>query len=138
MPVGGFPPMQPAPPPEPMLRPAEADRRKGNSRKAQGDRWADFNHLVDVVLGDLTRAEALVLLALFRDARDGVATVSYTSLAERAKCSYAAVKRAVSALQKRRLIARIKRGSNLTHQASSYRVNVRAMTSAPPRGSGHP
>jgi hypothetical protein len=123
MPPGGFPPMQPAPPPEPMLRPAEGDRRKAKPRKAQGDRWALLNGIVD---GDdwaeMTPTEAKVLMFLFRHAMGDKVKASLKQIAQRNGISWSTAKRAVLALERRGLLKQISTGSNLTHEASTYQV----------------
>src|SRR6266404_7864776 len=74
-------------------------------------RFQQFNLFVDRTMCGLTRAEALVWLCLFRDARDDLAQVPQSSLATRANVSVRAVKTAVARLAEKRLIKVVYRGS---------------------------
>lgn len=125
MPPGGFPPMQPAPPPEPMLRPAEGDRRKAKPRKAQGDRWALMNSIVgDVGWDALPPVEAKVLLYLFRFAMGDRIRVSINQIAERNGIGRTTAKRAIAALRNRGYLTVTSKGSNLTQEANEYRISA--------------
>lgn len=123
MPPGGFPPMQPAPPPEPMLRPTEADRRKAKPRKAQGDRWALMNAIIDATdWNTLPPVEAKVLWYLFRHAMGDRVRASANQIATDNGISRATATRVIAALKKRGLLAITARGSNLSHQPNEYRI----------------
>ena len=96
----------------------EADKAKG---KAAG-RFAVLNAFVDFTMQELSRAEVLVWLALFRDTKaDRQARTSQADLARRAGMNVGTVKRAVAGLRRRGLLAVVFRGS-LRRGPSAYRV----------------
>lgn len=98
-------------------------RAKGKTghRKA-GHRFAVLNAFVDFTMQKLSRAEALVWLALFRDTKpDGTAQTSQADLARRIGANPSTVKRAVAALVGEGLLTVVYRGS-LRRGPSAYRV----------------
>lgn len=128
IPVGQEPPpLRPAPSPSGCNgRPA---RHRGNgtakgkpARRKAADRFAVLNAFVDFTMQDLSRAESLVWLALFRDTKpDGTARTSQADLARRIGANGSTVKRAVAALVKAGLLSVVHRGS-LRRGPSAYRV----------------
>ena len=100
----------------------DADKAKG---KAAG-RFAVLNTFVDFTMQELSRAESLVWLALFRDTKaDGLARTSQADLARRAGVNVGTAKLAVAGLRRRGLLAVVFRGT-LRRGPSAYRV--RALT----------
>jgi hypothetical protein len=106
-------------------------RHQGNTSKAKGkpsrrntaDRFAVLNGFVDFTMQELSRAEALVWLALFRDTKpDGIARTSQADLARRAGANVGTVKRAMAGLRRRGLLTVVFRGS-LRRGPSAYRVH---------------
>ena len=91
-------------------RPADARSAQKSTRKSP-DRWATFNGWVDATAGELSRAELLCWLVLFRDVRNGVARTGMTDIARRAKLTRRGVVKAISALKEKRLIEVVTRGS---------------------------
>jgi predicted ArsR family transcriptional regulator len=82
-----------------------------------------LNAFVDFTAGELTRAELLVWLILYRDARDGVARTSQADMAHRAGCSVKTVRRAVDRLRQRGLLRVTYRGG-VGRGASAYRIRA--------------
>jgi hypothetical protein len=102
----------------------DASKAKGKpSRRNTADRFAMLNAFVDFTMQGLSRAEALVWLALFRDTKpDGIARTSQTDLARRAGANVGTVKRAMIGLRRRGLLTVVFRGS-LRRGPSAYRVH---------------
>jgi len=91
-------------------------------RRKTGDRFAVLNAFVDFTMRNLSRAEALTWLALWRDTKtNGVARTSQADLARRMGVNVSTVKRAVAALAKSGLLVVVCRGS-LRQGPSAYRV----------------
>jgi DNA-binding MarR family transcriptional regulator len=87
---------------------------------AQG-RFGLFNAFVDCSMAGLSRAELAVWLVLFRDCRDGTASTSQSSIAQRAGCNVRTVRRALARLESAGLIKTLFRGG-LHRGPSRYRV----------------
>ena len=102
----------------------DTTKTKGKpSRRNTADRFAVLNAFVDFTMQELSRAEALVWLALFRDTKpDGIARTAQTDLARRAGVNVGTVKRAMAGLRRRRLLTVVFRGS-LRRGPSAYRVH---------------
>lgn len=104
-------------------------RHQGDTSKAKGkpsrrntaDRFAVLNAFVDFTMRELSRAEALVWLVLYRDTKDGTARTSQADIARRAGVNVRTVKRAVVGLHRRGLLVLAHRGS-LRRGPSTYRV----------------
>ncbi|HEY2841808.1 MAG TPA: hypothetical protein VGJ26_21790 [Pirellulales bacterium] len=91
--------------------------------RERGSRFASLNAFVDFTMRDLTRAETLVWLALYRDTKpDGVARTSQADLARRVGANVCTIKRAVAALVHQGLLTVVCRG-NLRRGPSAYRVH---------------
>jgi DNA-binding IscR family transcriptional regulator len=82
-----------------------------------------LNTFVDDTMADLTRAEMAVWLVLFRDVRDGTATVSQDDLARRAGVNARNIRRALARLRAVGLVELVRRGG-LSQGASCYRVRA--------------
>ena len=101
----------------------DTSKAKGKPvRRKTGDRFAVLNAFVDFTMQELTRAEALVWLTLFRDTKpDGLARTGQADLARRAGVNVRTVKRTVASLHHRGLLVLVYRGS-LRRGPSTYRV----------------
>lgn len=100
--------------PEPPVKPKPRNR---------SDRFAMLNAFSDCALAGLTGAEVKVWIILFRDtkAATGVARTGQTDLARRAGVDPRSVRRALSSLEAKGLIAVVRRG-RLATGPSTYRV----------------
>jgi hypothetical protein len=136
------PPLRPPPSPNgaegrpPTRHQGHNGRAKGKPARRKGDRFAVLNAFVDFTMRDLSRGEALVWLALFRDTKpDGIAQTSQADLARRAGVNVGTAKRAVAGLRRRGLLTVVFRGS-LRRGPSAYRVHP--LTSSPDKGAPAP
>ena len=86
-----------------------------------GDRFAVLNAFVDFTMQELSRAEALVWLVLYRDTKDGTARTSQSDISRRAGVNVRTVKRAIAGLHRRGLLVLVHRGS-LRRGPSTYRL----------------
>jgi hypothetical protein len=105
-------------------------RHQGHHGKSKGTparcktagRFAVVNAFLDFSAAELSRAEALTWLVLWRDTKpDGTAQTSQVDIARRIGANVSTVKRAVAALVKARLLIVVCRGS-LRRGPSAYRV----------------
>jgi hypothetical protein len=114
-------------PPGFILEPEHRSKPKATTAKAnkqtatKGDKWIVLNAWVDVSIRDLSRAEIVTWLILFRDEREGISKTSQTDIARRGGLSSRSVATAVSSLLKKRLIKLIRRGG-LRQGPSVYKV----------------
>jgi len=95
-------------------------------RRGRSERFAALNAFVDfgIAEADLTPAEALVWLVLFRDTkRDGTARTGQVDIARRAGLSRRGVQKALDKLTSRGLVALVRRG-RLNVGPSTYRVHA--------------
>ncbi len=100
---------------------AKKPKKKG-SRRTTRDRFGVINAFLDFSAGRLSRAEVLTWLLLWRDTKpDGTAQTSQADLARRIGVDVRTVKRAVTRLKSRGLLAVVHRGS-LRRGPSAYRV----------------
>jgi DNA-binding MarR family transcriptional regulator len=107
-----------------MHRRHQGDTSKAKSkpfRRNTADRFAVLNAFVDFTMQELSRAEALVWLVLYRDTKDGTARTSQTDIARRAGVNVRTVKRAIAGLHRRGLLVLVHRGS-LRRGPSTYRL----------------
>jgi DNA-binding transcriptional ArsR family regulator len=102
----------------------EPRRRARPPAKATSDRFSSINAFVDDTMRDLSRAEALIWITLWRDTRDGVATTSYSRLEKRAGVNRSTVTRSLRSLRERGLVEVVRQGSQ-RRGASTYRVVAR-------------
>jgi hypothetical protein len=103
------------------VRPAPAAKPK---RRTRSERFAALNAFVDFGIADanLTPAEALVWLVLFRDVKaEGTARTGQTDVARRAGLSARGVKLALRRLKAKGMIQVVRRG-RLNAGPSVYRV----------------
>jgi DNA-binding transcriptional ArsR family regulator len=125
--------------PPPMRTPAEVAEREARraaqpdgkaagktkdspERRRTRDRFGVLNAFVDCGMADLTRAEVLTWLVLYRDTRDGTARTSATDVARRIGTSRRAVTDALAELRRRGLLKLVYRGG-MNRGASVYRVH---------------
>lgn len=102
--------------------PPEAGKKPPKPNNDMG-RWNTLNKFVDCTMGGLSAVQSNVWIVLFRDTKpNGTAQVSYGDMARRAGCSIRGAKYALSALIRKRLVEQVKRGDNITHTASIYRL----------------
>lgn len=118
-------------------RPSAPARHRGNQAQAKespgrrGDRFRVLNAFVDFTMQELSRAEALTWLVLFRDTKpDSTAQTSQADLARRAGVNIGTVKRAVAKLRRRGLLTVVFQGS-LRRGPSAYRVHPLTDKGAP-------
>jgi len=115
-----LPPMEP-----PRPRPATSSNGKaGNKPKrtaATSNRFGELNAFVDCSMADLSRAEALTWLVLWRDTKNGTVRTALTDIARRIGASKRAAVDAVAGLAKRGLVSRLHRGG-MNRGVSVYRV----------------
>lgn len=110
-----------------ILEPMNNRRPKATTPKAtepkanQKDRFLVLNTWIDVSIRDLSRAEIVTWLVLYRDEREGISKTSYTDIARRGGLSSRSVATAVSSLRKKRLIKLIRKGG-LRQGPSVYKV----------------
>lgn len=99
-------------PESPEAEPDAASRPKTRQkrRQASSGRFESINIFVDEVMAGLSRAEALVWLALWRDTRNGRACTSYLRLAHRLGANRATVYRAIKRLKAKGLIRVVRKG----------------------------
>jgi DNA-binding MarR family transcriptional regulator len=97
------------------------DRHRSKPKDKTGERFAVLNAFVDFALSELTRAEIVVWLVLYRDTREGTARTSYDGIAERAGLNRRNVGRAVRRLERRGLVKVVHRGG-FRRGVSRYRV----------------
>lgn len=106
-------------------RPAPTAKPK---RRARSERFAVLNAFVDfgIADADLTPAEALVWLVLFRDTKGtGTARTGQTDIARRAALDVRTVRRAVASLTAKGILETVRRG-RLNVGPSVYRVRSTA------------
>ncbi|MFM9964253.1 MAG: transcriptional regulator [Planctomycetaceae bacterium] len=110
-----LPPMNP--------RPATANNspKSKPKKRATGDRFSTINAFVDCSLADLTRAEALTWIVLWRDTKNGIVRTSMTDVARRIGTTRRAVVDAVAKLEKRGLLIVVFRGG-MERGINVYRV----------------
>lgn len=90
-------------------------------KRTQPDRFMVLNAFVDFTLRTLRRNEIAVWLVLYRDTRNGTATVSQKSIADRCGLSDRTVRRCISRLVDAGLLVVVHRGGKMAG-ASTYRA----------------
>lgn len=108
-------------------RAAEAARREAAKpkRRTRSERFAALNAFVDfgIANADLTPAEAVVWLVLFRDTKgDGAARTAQADIARRAGLDVRTARRAVATLTTKGMLQTVRRG-RLNAGPSTYRVH---------------
>jgi CRP-like cAMP-binding protein len=104
-------------------RPAPPSKPK--RRAARSERFAALNAFVDfgIASAELTPAESLVWLVLFRDTKgNGTARTAQADVARRAGLDVRTVRRAVAALEAKGMLRTVRRG-RLNAGPSVYRVH---------------
>ena len=127
--TNGRPPVLPGcsvlPPMEPPRPRQGAATSKGSEKPKRtavtSNRFGELNAFVDCSMADLTRAEALTWLVLWRDTKNGTVRTALTDIARRIGASKRAAVDAVAGLVKRGLVSRIHRGG-MNRGVSVYRV----------------
>ena len=89
---------------------------------ATSNRFGELNAFVDCSMADLSRAEALTWLVLWRDTKNGTVRTSMTDVARRIGTTRRAVVDAVPKLEKRGLLFVVYRGG-LKRGMNVYRVH---------------
>lgn len=115
-------------PPDAVFRPDDepaAGPPAKPKRRTRSARFADLNAFVDfgIADADLTPAEALVWLVLFRDTKaDGTARTAQADIARRTGLDVRTVRRAVAALETKGMLRTVRRG-RLNAGPSVYRAH---------------
>jgi hypothetical protein len=118
-------------PPDAVLRPDDHEETAPPApaakpkRRSRSERFAVLNAFVDfgIADADLTPAEVLVWLVLFRDTKgDGTARTGQADIARRAGLSRRGVQKALDKLVAKGLVALVRRG-RLNAGPSTYRVH---------------
>ena len=113
-----LPPMEP---PRPRTTPNNHKTAKPKGTAATSNRFRELNAFVDCSLTDLSRAEALTWLVLWRDTKNGTVRTSAADIARRMGCSRRAVTDALARLRKRGLLVLVHRGG-MNRGVSVHRV----------------
>ena len=114
-----LPPMEP---PRPRTTPNNHKTAKPKGTATTSNRFRELNAFVDCSLTDLSRAEALTWLVLWRDTKQGgTVRTSSTDIARRIGTSRRAVTNALARLRKRGLVRLIHQGG-LNRGMSVFRV----------------
>ena len=115
-----LPPMEPSRP-----RPTStANSKAGNKPKrtaATSNRFGELNAFVDCSMADLTRAEALTWLVLWRDTKNGTVRTSARDISRRIGASREAVTTALAKLRKCGFLRLVHQGG-MTGGVSVYHV----------------
>lgn len=112
--------------------PAKPKGRAG--RRMTADRFATVNAFVDCSMPDLSRAEALTWLVLWRDTKNGTARTSATDIARRIGTDRRSVTNALNGLRNRGLLTLAYRGG-INRGTNVYRVHS---LTTPPEQHGKP
>lgn len=98
--------------------------RKTTTRKTpkkDANRWQEFNHFIDITMRDLLPRQVRVWLTLFRDSRNGVASVSQVYIGERCGLKRPTVSTTIGELEALGLVTTIHSGG-VGRGVSKYRV----------------
>lgn len=110
--------------PPPMYSAAEADQKARKPSKAKGTpkgRFAVLNAFVDFTMGELSRAEIVVWMILYRDSKEGIARTAQADIARRGKIDRRTVGRSLRRLATRGLLEIVHQGG-FRRGVSLYRV----------------
>ena len=97
---------------------------KTSTRKApkkDANRWQELNQFIDITMRDLLPRQVAVWLTLFRDCRNGVASVSQVYIGERCGLRRPTVSTAIAELEALGLVTTIHTGG-VGRGVSKYRV----------------
>jgi len=112
--------------PPPMTpRPKRAETKPTTTNKTpkrDGSRWNELNQFIDVTLRELSPRQVAVWLCLFRDCRNGVASVSQVYIAERCGLRRPTVSTTIAELEALGLVTTIHTGG-VGRGVSKYRVH---------------
>ncbi len=117
-------PLHPSPTPSASFDPTPKTPKGSASsakRRVARERFQVLNAFVDFTVAELTPAEIIVWLILYRDTRGDSATVSMRDIARRAGRSLRAVETAAAKLERRGLLKVVRRGG-FRRGVSTYRV----------------
>jgi DNA-binding MarR family transcriptional regulator len=104
----------------PTERPSKATKSDKAKGKSKG-RFAVLNAFVDFTMGELSKAEIIVWMILYRDTKDGIAQTAQTDIARRGKIDRRTVGRALRRLASRGLLKIVHQGG-FRRGVSRYRV----------------
>jgi hypothetical protein len=110
--------------PPPMHTTDETDRKANKPSKAKGkgkERFALLNTFVDFTMGQLSRAENIVWMILYRDSKDGIARTAQADIARRGNIDRRTVGRSLRRLESRGLLKIVHQGG-FRRGVSRYRV----------------
>ncbi len=94
----------------PPLSPSGAASKPSKPKGKAGGRFAVFNAFADFSMGDLSRADIIVWVILYRDCKDGVARTAQADIARRGKIDRRTVGRSLRRLEARGLLRIAHRG----------------------------
>jgi predicted transcriptional regulator len=120
--------------PPPMYSTDETDRKASKPSKANGKakgRFVLLNTFIDFTMGELSRADIIVWMILYRDSKEGIARTAQADIARRGKIDRRTVGRSLRRLAARGLLKIVHQGGFCRRGVSRYRV--RGLT-ADPRG----
>lgn len=102
----------------------EPSKSKSNKKpRNQSGRFNQINFLVDSVCRTMTPTQSLIAMIVWRHIEsDGTAKVSFNWLAELTGLHRDTIRINIKELIDRKIIIRLKKGSNLTHQSNVYRM----------------
>ena len=113
-----LPPMEPS---RPRLGSTSKGTEKPKRTAATSNRFGELNAFVDCSMADLTRAEALTWLVLWRDTKNGTVRTSARDIARRIGASREAVTTALAKLRKCGFLRLVHQGG-MTGGVSVYHV----------------
>lgn len=100
----------------------ESPTRPKNPPKRDGSRWHELNQFIDVTIRELSPRQVAVWLILFRDCRNGIASVSQVYIAQRCGLRRPTVSTAIRELEALGLVTTIHTGG-VGRGVSKYRVH---------------
>ena len=117
-------PLQVGEEPPPLLSDDERERKASKPSKAKGkskERFAVLNAFADFTMGELSRAEIIVWMILYRDSKEGIARTAQADIARRGKIDRRTVGRSLRRLASRGLLKIVHHGG-FRRGVSLYRV----------------
>ena len=101
----------------------KSERKPPNTTtpKRDANRWQELNQFIDITMRGLLPRQVTVWLALFRDSRNGVASVSQVYIAERCGLRRPTVSMAIGELEALGMVTTIHTGG-VGRGVSKYRV----------------
>ena len=98
-------------------RPSKASKPKGTAK----GRFTLLNTFVDFTMGELSRADIIVWMILYRDSKEGIARTAQADIARRGKIDRRTVGRSLRRLNERGLLKIVHHGG-FRRGVSQYRV----------------